>query len=313
MDMNNIKNAFASIGNEPIENDNSNHNTKSARSIKRKIGTDKLIPSQFNQASMKNDSEYEELRASIKKNGIIEPIEVKSENPDGTYTILSGHRRLSIAKELGISTVEIVTKPEIESDFDEIVYVFERNMARRQKKPYDIAAGIKDILNTMPDSSAKDQEEYFTKLMGMSRSSYYNYLNLIKLPDALFKLGKEELLTSEDGKFLASNFNIDELEDIAEEIKERMTAGKSEKDIKIDIANVISARKKTLKKGRNTARAPKTPNVNTLIKRTEKMFSQFDFGNYTIPKQEQKKKNAIHTIDKLIERLNEVKDKIEKN
>ena len=71
--------------------------------IIKNINTDLLIPFENHPFKKRDGVEKEELAESVKENGLLEPIIVRSFSA-GTYEIISGHRRVEACKELGIQT-----------------------------------------------------------------------------------------------------------------------------------------------------------------------------------------------------------------
>ncbi len=64
-----------------------------------------LHPFENNPFQSVDESEYDELRDSVKEFGIITPLIVN--NSESGYEIISGHRRWQIAKELKFDVVPI--------------------------------------------------------------------------------------------------------------------------------------------------------------------------------------------------------------
>ena len=66
------------------------------------IDISKLKPHPINEEIYSyKETEHEELKKSVELNGLIEPIVIQKDN-----TILSGHRRYKVIKELGFESVE---------------------------------------------------------------------------------------------------------------------------------------------------------------------------------------------------------------
>lgn len=63
------------------------------------ISIDLLVPFENHPFKKRNGIEHQELTESIKENGLLEPIIVRS-FPAGKYEIISGHRRVEACKEL---------------------------------------------------------------------------------------------------------------------------------------------------------------------------------------------------------------------
>ena len=73
------------------------------------INIDLLVPFENHPFKKRDGIENEELKESIKENGLLEPIIVRSFSA-GTYEIISGHRRVEVCRELGIQTVPAIPK-----------------------------------------------------------------------------------------------------------------------------------------------------------------------------------------------------------
>jgi ParB family chromosome partitioning protein len=79
--------------------------------------------------------EYGELKDSIRKFGIIEPLIVTSTDP-GRYMILAGNNRYDIAQEFGFSVLQciIVDRAEMEGAFD--TEIFRRHLTEEERDKY---------------------------------------------------------------------------------------------------------------------------------------------------------------------------------
>lgn len=81
--------------------------------------------------------EYEELKESIMKYGIQEPLIVVHE-VNGYYTVISGNTRLEIAEEIGMETLPciVIDKIMIEGAFD--TEIFRRHLTEEQKTEFKL-------------------------------------------------------------------------------------------------------------------------------------------------------------------------------
>lgn len=73
------------------------------------ISIDLLVPFENHPFKKRNGIEQQELTESIKENGLLEPIIVRS-FPAGKYEIISGHRRVEACKALGITSIPVTIK-----------------------------------------------------------------------------------------------------------------------------------------------------------------------------------------------------------
>lgn len=71
------------------------------------ISIDLLVPFENHPFKERSGIEQQELTESIKENGLLEPIIVRS-FPAGKYEIISGHRRVEACKELGITEIPAI-------------------------------------------------------------------------------------------------------------------------------------------------------------------------------------------------------------
>ena len=73
------------------------------------ISIDLLVPFENHPFKKRSGIEQQELTESIKENGLLEPIIVRS-FPAGKYEIISGHRRVEACKALGITNIPVIIK-----------------------------------------------------------------------------------------------------------------------------------------------------------------------------------------------------------
>lgn len=284
----------------------------------RVVDIDDIIPNPNNMFSMKRDEEYNELLVSVKVNGQTNNIEVKPKDENGKYMILSGERRWNAFKENGLKKVRVTIKGNINNLCDEKTEIMRTNLATRAKKPFDLAASIKSIAEELPEDASL--EKYFVGPdsilgLGMTRTTFFRIYKLCKLPDYLFYLGKEELLSANLGLKLLSNVvyndgsvNYEKLAQIEEDIKKRLTDEQSDTEKELIIRDII---KRFTKRGGRKPNATNknltayrfTQNLNALCKRVK-------MGDYELPKLASKKQKLAVEIDDTIEILNDIKKQL---
>lgn len=93
------------------------------------ISLDKLIPYHNHRFTLYDGERLEDMIQSIKKNGVITPIIVRTSN-GGKYEILSGHNRVYAAGQAGLENVPAVVKVNL-SDEDAEIFVVETNLIQR--------------------------------------------------------------------------------------------------------------------------------------------------------------------------------------
>ena len=110
------------------------------------INIDLLIPFKNHPFKKRDGIENEELKESVKENGLLQPIIVRSFSA-GTYEIISGHRRVEACKELGIQTVPAIVR-DMSKD-EAVIAMVDSNLQREHLLPSEKAFAYKMKLEAM--------------------------------------------------------------------------------------------------------------------------------------------------------------------
>ena len=193
-----------------------------------------------------DEQKLEELAQSIKKNGIIQPIAVRTDvNNDERYEIVAGERRWLAAQKAGLHEVPIVVLDLDDNEALEVAIV--ENIQRDDLNIIEEAKGYKRLA----DEFGYDHEK-IAKFMSKSRSHISNTLRLLTLPDDVKAMIEEGNLTAGQARPLIGLVNATE---IAEEIVSKKLSSRSveilvrnkkgvqKTGFRID-ANIVSAQKK---------------------------------------------------------------------
>jgi ParB family chromosome partitioning protein len=120
--------------------------------------------------------QLEELAASIREHGVIQPLIVtRTEGPGAPYTLVAGERRWRAAQLAGLARVPAIIKEVTPQEMLEIALV--ENIQRNDLSPLEEAAAFQQLINEFgltPDAVAER--------VGKSRVAIYNTLRLLKLP-----------------------------------------------------------------------------------------------------------------------------------
>ena len=134
-----------------------------------------IIPNRNQPRQEFNPEQMEELTASIKENGILQPLTVR-ELEGGNFELIAGERRLRAAKDAGLETVPVYILS-VDADVEMMEYALVENILRVDLKPLEKAEGYA-ILSGKYDLSQDD----IAKRVGKSRPAIANALRLLKLP-----------------------------------------------------------------------------------------------------------------------------------
>ena len=116
----------------------------------------------------------DELSASIKQLGIVQPLTVRSLG-EGQFELISGERRLRAARKAGLETVPAYVREADSEAMLEMAIV--ENIQRESLNPIEIALGY----NRLMEECGLTQEKVATKV-GKKRATVANFLRLLKLP-----------------------------------------------------------------------------------------------------------------------------------
>ncbi len=122
------------------------------------------------------EARLEELAASIREHGIIEPILVRREG--GSYRILAGERRWRAAQRAGLQEIPAIVREASDREAFEVALV--ENLQREDLNAIEEAEAYEILLT---DHSLTQEE--VAKRVGKERSTVANSLRLLKLPDTV--------------------------------------------------------------------------------------------------------------------------------
>ena len=133
-----------------------------------------IEPNPF-QPRMSFDTEaLEELTASIRSLGLIQPITVRKTD-DGKYQIISGERRFRACKAAGMDMIPAYIRAASDQSMLEMAIV--ENIQREDLDPIEVALGYRRLIE-----ECNLTQEQMASRIGKKRASVTNYLRLLKLP-----------------------------------------------------------------------------------------------------------------------------------
>ena len=121
-----------------------------------------------------DEAALDELSASIRQLGIIQPITVRALG-DGRYELISGERRLRASRRAGLRRVPAYVREADTEAMLEMAIV--ENVQREDLNPVEVAIGYQRLMEEV----GLTQEQVADKV-GKSRPSVANVLRLLKLP-----------------------------------------------------------------------------------------------------------------------------------
>ncbi len=137
------------------------------------VAVERITPSPFQPRRSFDEAKIDELAASIRNQGIIQPLVVRPK-ADG-FELIAGERRWRAAMKAGLSRVPVVVRDA--SDHEALQLALVENLQREDLNPIEEATGYRRLQEEFHWS----QEEMAEKV-GKSRPAIANSMRLLALP-----------------------------------------------------------------------------------------------------------------------------------
>ena len=147
-----------------------------------------------------SEEALEELAASIKEHGLLQPILVRP-TASGRYQIIAGERRWRASRKAGLSTIKAVIREFRDEEVMEIALI--ENLQREDLNPIEEAEGYGNLIETLGLT-----QEQVAKKVNKSRSYVANSLRILNLDNGSKRALKEGKISLGHAKALLS---IDDL------------------------------------------------------------------------------------------------------
>lgn len=186
-----------------------------------------------------DEEKLEQLAASIKEHGIIQPILVRKE--DNYYKIIAGERRWRAARIAGLKKIPILEKVLDRKQTMEISLI--ENLQREDLNPIEEAKAYKKLI----DEFSITQEEIANRI-GKSRPAIANTLRLLSLDERILNYLAEGIITEGHGKAIVSVEDKNVQYEIAKKIiDEGLNVRQTEKLIKNFNSVKVNTKEKSVK------------------------------------------------------------------
>ena len=178
----------------------------------RRLPTGALRPNARNPRRVFSETELDELVASLRERGIIQPIVARSmRGANDSYEIIAGERRWRAAQRAGLHEVPVVIIEATDAEALQIAII--ENVQRADLNPLEEADGYRALM----DEFHNNQED-IARIIGKSRSHVANTLRLLKLPETVKAHIHSGKLSAGHARMLIGQPNAEQL---AEEIVSR--------------------------------------------------------------------------------------------
>jgi ParB family chromosome partitioning protein len=198
-----------------------------------------------------DEARLEELAASIREHGIVEPILVRREGTK--YRILAGERRWRAAQRAGLKEVPAVLREASEREAFELALV--ENLQREDLNPIEEAEAYQVLIG---DHGLT--QDAIAQRVGKERSTVANALRLLKLPREVRDLVKDGQLDMGHARALLGLENEDAIRRAAQRVvREKLSVRATEALVRL-----------LMRKGKPAAAPAETPAVRALAQRLQR-------------------------------------------
>ena len=142
------------------------------------LPVDKILPNPHQPRRRMDPGEIDELAASIREHGVIQPLIVTEGDQPGDYTLIAGERRLLAARQAGLAAVPALIREA--SDQQRLELALIENLQRTDLGPLEAAEAFRQLAE---DFSLSHEE--IAVRVGKSRTAVTNTLRLLKLPPSV--------------------------------------------------------------------------------------------------------------------------------
>jgi len=132
--------------------------------------------------------EMDELAASIREHGVIQPLIVTESDQPGGYILIAGERRLLAARQAGLTAVPAIIREA--SDQQRLELALIENLQRTDLGPLEAAEAFRQLAE---DFSLSHEE--IAVQVGKNRSTVTNTLRLLKLPPSVQQALADRLIS----------------------------------------------------------------------------------------------------------------------
>ena len=145
--------------------------------VMRDLNVTHLKPGKYQPRSQMDEASLNDLAASIKAQGIMQPILVRQLS-DNSYEIIAGERRWRAAQLAGLTHVPVLVRSV--PDNAALAMALIENIQRENLNPLEEAIGIQRLIDEF-----KMTHQVAADAVGRSRSAASNLLRLLNLPKAV--------------------------------------------------------------------------------------------------------------------------------
>lgn len=178
----------------------------------RQLPVDALDDNPMNRFSMAEDEQFTSTMASVETDGFLEDIVVTPSETEGRWRIISGHRRVHMARKLGKATVPCKVR-HYPDKLTELRALMGANIHRRNITPFDMARQLETLREVLSESGqlpegTKEQAGLMAAQSDLSRATVERHLDLLNLDETMTGWAERGEMTMTDTYEMARWKNV---------------------------------------------------------------------------------------------------------
>ena len=163
----------------------------------RRLELSSIVPNAYQPREEFAEGALDELAASIKQSGLVQPIVVRSTGNTGSWELVAGERRFRAMKQLGRSEVPAIVVEADDQEAAELALI--ENVHREDLNPVERARGLMRLREVFGLT-----QKALAERVGLDRSSIANLLRILELDDFSMAAVKRGSLSLGHAKALLS-------------------------------------------------------------------------------------------------------------
>lgn len=264
------------------------------------IEIDRIQPNPFQPRGRIEDNEaLEELAASIRERGILQPIRVRTR--DSGYQLIAGERRWRAARMAGLETVSAVVVEATDADMR--IEALVENLQREDLNDMDRARAmreLKDALNLTWDQVGDR--------LGLSRRTVMRLVGLTKLPDPIQEMIAEGQLTEKHGRALR---HLEKYPERQIELALKAVRGKISGDETMKLVDELRRDPAALKTGEPVRVSEEAARVLDALYSANERLGKLRRALYNLPQDTRTRNDILVAIRALIETITSLQDALD--
>jgi len=247
---------------EPARTESPKPETDAPVSALQTLQIAQIRPNPFQPRRAFRPDELADLEASLRINGLLQPVTVRPA-PNGLgYELIAGERRFRAASRLGWTEIAAVVRPT--DDRAALTLAMVENLQRADLDPIEEADGYQRLI----DEFALSQQEV-ADVVGKDRSTVANALRLLQLPAAVRRLLQEKQLSAGHARALLGLGAERAITDLAREVAAN---GLSVREVERRVQSTRPQGARTSKKTAPTPPAPPAGVAPAVVRQIEELL-----------------------------------------